>query len=167
MQAMKVNIDTSYEGSIEYNLHVENIGWQGYRKDGVIAGVENGNLRTEAIKMRLTGEIAEKYDLYYRLHIENAGWLTWAKNDEPAGSSGRALRVEGMQIVLVPKDQNPPEMDPIPNRNEPFMEKVNVIYQTHIENIGWQNKVRNGVTAGAPGKHLRIEGIKIKSESTT
>ena len=167
MQAMKVNIDTSYEGSIEYNLHVENIGWQGYRKDGVIAGVENGNLRTEAIKMRLTGEVAEKYDLYYRLHIENAGWLTWAKNDEPAGSSGRALSVEGMQIVLVPKDQNPPEMDPIPNRNEPFMEKVNVIYQTHIENIGWQNKVRNGVTAGAPGKHLRIEGIKIKTESTT
>ena len=166
MEAMKIWLDNT-KGSIEYNLHLENRGWQGYKTDGTLAGIENGGLRAEALKIRLTGDIAEYYDVYYRVHIQNVGWLSWAKNDEPAGSSGRALRIEGLEVVLVKKGEEPPEMNPVADRNEAFFEKVIIKYQTHIQNIGWQAQVRNGATSGLPGRHLRIEGIKISKESTT
>ena len=37
------------------------------------------------IQIRLTGEAAEKYDIYYRVHCQDDGWLGWAKNGEKAG----------------------------------------------------------------------------------
>ena len=132
-----------------------------------MAGTSGRGLRLEGIKIRLTGEIADLYDVYYRVHAQNVGWLSWAKNDQVAGSSGYGYRLEGIQIVIVEKGMEPPEMYPEAKSSDYFKEKVNVIYQTHTENIGWQANVRNGATQGAPGQHLRIESIKIKTESTT
>lgn len=42
---------------------------------------------------------------------------------------------------------------------------VNTTYQTHVQNIGWQNWVSDGATSGTVGKALRLEGIKIKASS--
>lgn len=36
-----------------------------------------------------------------------------------------------------------------------------VSYSTHVQTIGWQNAVSNGVSAGTTGKGLRLEAIKI------
>ena len=36
-----------------------------------------------------------------------------------------------------------------------------VLYSTHIENIGWQEEKANGQLSGTEGKALRLEGIKI------
>ncbi len=69
MEAIKMSVDSSYDGSIEYSTHVENIGWQSYKKDGAVSGTEGKNLRVEAIKIRLTGALAENYDVYYRVHV--------------------------------------------------------------------------------------------------
>lgn len=44
--------------------------------------------------------------------------------------------------------------------NSEIKEKVQ--YRTHVQNIGWQNYVQDGVTAGTEGKSLRLEGINIK-----
>lgn len=37
-----------------------------------------------------------------------------------------------------------------------------VLYSTHVENIGWQAEKSNGQLAGTEGKSLRLEAIKIK-----
>ncbi len=42
-----------------------------------------------------------------------------------------------------------------------------VSYRTHVENIGWQNYVKNGATAGTSGQGLRLEGINIKLEDNS
>ena len=39
--------------------------------------------------------------------------------------------------------------------------KPSVSYQTHVQKIGWQDKVSNGESSGTTGKSLRLEGIKI------
>ena len=39
--------------------------------------------------------------------------------------------------------------------------KIGIEYSTHIENVGWQNKVQDGEMAGTSGQSLRLEGIKI------
>ena len=48
-------------------------------KDNQLSGTSGKSLRLEAIQIRLTGEIANAYDVYYRVHIEDKGWLNWAK----------------------------------------------------------------------------------------
>ena len=55
--------------------------------------------------MHLTGELADKYDLYYRVQVQNYGWLDWASNNGVAGTTGMALRVEAIEFALNPKGQ--------------------------------------------------------------
>lgn len=67
-----------------------------------------------------------------------------------AGTSGEGLRLEAIQINAsnLPKG-------------------VTLKYQTHVQNIGWQEWKTNGEIAGTSGKGLRLEGIRIKLEGTT
>ena len=99
-----------YSGSIVYTTHVQSIGWQGnennvntWFRDGQMAGTSGRAKRLEAIRIALTGEMAEHYDVYYRVHAQTDGWLAWTKNGEAAGTAGLSKRLEGIQIVLVPK----------------------------------------------------------------
>ena len=99
-----------YSGSIVYTTHVQSIGWQGnennvntWFRDGQMAGTSGRAKRLEAIRIALTGEMAEHYDVYYRVHAQTYGWLDWTKNGEAAGTAGLSKRLEGIQIVLVPK----------------------------------------------------------------
>lgn len=100
--------DQSYTGNIEYSTHVQTYGWQGYVSNGGVAGTTGQAKRLEAIRIRLTGEMSEKYDIYYRVHCQTYGWLDWAKNGESAGTAGYAKRLEGIEIRLVPKGGSAP-----------------------------------------------------------
>ena len=71
-----------------------------------MSGTEGQSLRLEAIKIKLTGDIANYYDIYYRVHSQNFGWLGWAKNGESAGTEGYSYRLEGIQIKLIKKNTN-------------------------------------------------------------
>ena len=39
-----------------------------------------------------------------------------------------------------------------------------VSYQTHVQNIGWQDYVKDGALSGTTGKSLRLEGLRVKVE---
>lgn len=43
--------------------HTENDGWEAWSENGEINGKPDGTRRLEAIRIRLTGEAAEKYDI--------------------------------------------------------------------------------------------------------
>ena len=110
MEAMIINLaDPEFSGNIEYQVHLENIGWQqGKKKNGEMAGTTGESRRLEAITINLTGQLAEKYDIYYRTHCQNFGWLDWAKNGQRSGSEGYAYRLEAIEIVLVHKGDAAP-----------------------------------------------------------
>ena len=76
--------------------------------DGELAGTTGQAKRLEAIEIKLTDEMAEKYDVYYRAHVQTYGWLGWAKNGESAGTEGLAKRLEAVEIVLVEKGGSAP-----------------------------------------------------------
>lgn len=101
LQIKKMNLE--YEGNIEYCAHVSNIGWQDWVKDGKTAGTTGKALAVEAVKIKLTGDLAEHYDVYYRTHVRNIGWQSWVKNGNQAGTTGQAKSVEAIQIKLVKK----------------------------------------------------------------
>ena len=108
MMVQWLELQVNYSGDIEYSTHVQNIGWQKFVKNGAMSGTTGQSLRLEAIKIRLTGEMAEKYDIYYRVHCQDFGWMGWAKNGESAGSAGYSYRLEGIEIVLLEKGGKAP-----------------------------------------------------------
>ena len=90
---------------IQYSSHVSNLGWEEdfSKANGQITGTTGRSLGLEAIKIRLSGSLANSYDIYYRVHAANFGWLGWACNGNPAGTTGWAYHIEAIQIVLVDK----------------------------------------------------------------
>ena len=164
LEGIKIELDNQdYSGDIEYRTHVQNIGWQDYVKNGAMAGTSGLRFRLEAIQIRLTGEMAEHYDVYYRVHAQYLGWMNWAKNDELAGTAGLAYRLEGIEIVLVEKGNNPP-VRTNQNFDKAYYHKL-VKYTTHVQNIGWQDYVKDGAMAGTSGLSYRLEGIKIELDN--
>ena len=105
LEAIQIKLlNKSYDGSIEYKTHIQNIGWEnGYRVDNQISGTSGKAYRLEAIEIKLNGEIAEHYDIYYRVHAQNFGWLGWARNGERAGTAGYSYRLEAIEIRLFEK----------------------------------------------------------------
>ena len=167
LEGIKIKIDGNVEGSIAYTTHVQNIGWQDEvfneinDENPVMSGTSGKSLRLEAIRIRLTEELEEKFDIYYRVHAQNAGWLGWAKNGEEAGTAGYGFRLEEIEIKILKKGEDAPE-----STKEAYVEQVNVTYTTHVENTGWLETVANGAMSGTSGKSLRLEGIKINVSST-
>ena len=76
------------------------------------SGTRGEGKRLEAIRIQLTGQLAQYYDVYYRVHAQTYGWLGWAKNGSIAGTSGLAKRLEAIQIVIIPKGEDAP--NPLP-----------------------------------------------------
>lgn len=109
LEAIKLSlVEQKYAGNIEYRVHVQTHGWMPYVKNGAIAGTSGQAKRMEAVQIRLSGEMANKYDVYYRVHSQSYGWLGWAKNGQSAGTEGLAKRMEAVQIIFVAKGAEAP-----------------------------------------------------------
>ena len=163
LEGIRIKIEnTDLEGSICYQTHVQSFGWQNEVSDGALSGTTGLAKRLEGIKIWLTGELAEKYDVYYRVHAQSFGWLDWAANGEMAGSSGLAKRLESIQIVLVKKD------DPAPGKTDRASVSLpGVSYKTHVQTYGWQDWVADGVTSGLAGQNKRMESLAIELTGDT
>ena len=67
--AIKITLpDSDYTGNVEYQTYVQGIGWQSWKKNGELAGTSGQSKRIEAIRVKLTGEIAKYYEVYYSIH---------------------------------------------------------------------------------------------------
>lgn len=105
LEGIVISLDSpEYSGSIEYSTHVQTYGWQSYVSAGNLSGTTGESKRLEAIRIRLTGEMANQFDVYYRVHAQQYGWLGWTKNGENAGTSGFSYRLEAIQIRILPKN---------------------------------------------------------------
>ena len=161
LEAIKVNLSNmDYEGTIEYRTHIQDIGWESeWKKNNEQSGTDHQSKRLEAIEIRLTGELADHYDVYYRVHAQDCGWMGWAKNGEMAGTAGYGRRLEAIEIILVTKGAEPPAVEC--RTEEPFV-SYSISYTTHVQDIGWQDYVNDGMQAGTDHQSKRLEAIKIK-----
>ena len=145
-----------------YRSHIEDIGWESkWNENGEISGTEGKAKQLEAIQIKLTGEIANEYDVYYRVHAQEFGWLGWATNGESAGTAGYNYQLEAVEIKLVKKGEKEPE-----GTGKAYIQKQYVNYSSHVEDIGWQAEVYDGKTAGTTGQAKQIEAIKIELENS-
>ena len=82
---------------------MEDYGWLDYVSDGDISGTTGESRRLEAIKIRLSGDISDYYDVNYRVYCQNIGWLDWTSNGKVAGTVGGSYKLEAIQIKLSSK----------------------------------------------------------------
>ena len=102
MEALEAQLDWyGHSGSIELRGHVSNVGWQQWSEGR--CGTTGKSQRLEAVQIRLTGEAAEKYDVWYCAHVSGIGWLDWACNGAAAGSAGKGRAIEAVKVILVEK----------------------------------------------------------------
>lgn len=91
-----IRFKTNSELEIEYRVHVENIGWQDWKKNEEIAGTTGQSLRIEAIEIKCNRA------LEVQEHIENVGWMPSSKGANiKIGTEGKALRLEAFKIRIL------------------------------------------------------------------
>lgn len=83
LQSLTLYLDQSNKlapsGTIQYATHIAKEGWKDWSDAGTTNGASTGTNGMEAVKIRLTGNLAKYYDIYYRAHVQGYGWLGWAK----------------------------------------------------------------------------------------
>ena len=132
--------------SVNYSTHVQDIGWQGYVKDGSTAGTTGQSKRLEAIRIKLSNNTSYKGTIQYQTHIQDIGWQGWKMNDEMSGTSGQSKRLEAIRIKLT----------------DELAENYDIYYRVHAQSFGWLGWAKNGESAGTAGYSYRLEAIEVK-----
>ena len=130
---------------LTYRTHVQDIGWQSWKKDGEMAGTSGLYKRLEAIELKLSKSDYEG-SIEYQTHVQNIGWQGWKRDGQLSGTQARALRLEAIRIRLTGE----------------IAEYYDIYYRVHIQNYGWLPYVKNGAAAGSEAFGLRLEGIEVK-----
>ena len=160
IEALKITLVNQVKtGSVQVRAHVSNVGWQDWTSG--TAGTTGRGLPIEAVQVRLTGEMAESYDVYYRVHAANIGWMGWARDGEEAGTQGYACGVEAVQVLLVEKGGQAPSSSGSATPEAFRRRPVDVSVRAHVSGIGWQGAVRGGATAGTTGRALAVEALQV------
>lgn len=153
-------------GGIMFRTHVQGIGWQDWVSgdadgDSVTMNINKKNYggtigqakRVEAIEIKLTGELSEKYDVFYRVHGQSYGWQTARANGETAGYVGQKKRLEAIEIIIVEKNA---------------AISASLTYAVHSQTYGWMNPVTVSVgqgnastITGTVGQGKRLEAFKV------
>ena len=139
---------TGLSGTLQYRVHVQDIGWMDWVNAGQPAGTTGQGKRIEAIEMRLTGELAEYYSVEYIVHIQDYGYNQgWVKDGALAGTTGESKRIEEVSAWIAPIGTD---------------SYTYVKYRVHIQDIGWESEYAyDGEMSGTSGQSKRLEGIEL------
>lgn len=95
-------------GTITYQVNLSGSGWLNWEENFAQTGTTTTAMPLEALKMQLTGELADHYDLYYSV-LQNGSWTALVMNGQVAGVEGRGLRVDGLRVAVRAKGAGVPE----------------------------------------------------------
>jgi peptidoglycan/xylan/chitin deacetylase (PgdA/CDA1 family) len=88
-------------GTIEYSVNLSGTGWLNWVSGGSAPETEEESA-LEAVRIRLTGDLATYYDVVYCV-LQNGAWTDWVRNGETAGAEGVGLHMDGINISVVRK----------------------------------------------------------------
>ena len=140
--SQKIYVDISQ--GLYYKTHVQNIGWQSWRKDGVMSGTSGQALRLEGIQLKIND--IPNLGISYTTHVQEMGWQDWMSDGTTSGTTGLSFRLEAIRIMLTGTEA----------------ENYDIYYRVHVQDYGWLDWGVNGSPAGSEGYGLRLEGIEVK-----
>lgn len=167
--------DEVASADLEYRAHIQDDGWGSWTAAGNAVGKTGSGKGIEALQFRLRSgsAFANDWEVWIRARVENEGWLAWT-NDGPIGSIGKGMRLEALEIRLERKPtaasndsaaNSDIEEDFSSDEEYPFIDGTQVVIQAHVQDIGWQDWVSNGKTAGTEHKCKRVEAIRFKVDN--
>lgn len=140
-----INVSAATIG-VEYQAHIQDIGWQSTKYNGATAGTTGQAKRMEAIAIGLSSSSNVNGSISYSAHVANIGWQGYKSNGFIAGTTGRCLAIEAIKIKLTGN----------------ISRNYSVSYRVHMRNIGWGEWVYDDAVAGTTGQSRPIEAIQIK-----
>lgn len=151
------------ESHVEYRVHVRNIGWQDWKRDGELAGTTGEKLQIEAIQIRLTGDIASEYEVYYKSHSATFGWFGLVKGGDYSGTERMSKRIEAISIGLekIENEQDISERGFVKGYSSSDMK-----YSGHVQGIGTTEAATSGETLGTVGSSKRLEALSITLDTS-
>lgn len=167
IQAIKINPIESLanEYDIWYRVHVSDIGWMGWAKNGEIAGVTgDANKKIEAFDIQPMpkgsmppGTTDDKYrnhgasnptpplTVKTTAHVSYVGWQPTVTDDMVSGTTEQGRAIEAIRIDLT---------------NNTGL-SGGIVYSSHLADIGWQENKTNNAVSGTTGQARRMEAIRI------
>lgn len=130
--------------SILYQTHVQDYGWQTWKKNGEMAGTQGEAKKMEAINIKLSSDLSGNVE--YMTHVQNVGWQGWKSNGATAGTTGQNKRLEAIKMRLTGN----------------VAKQYDIFYRVHAQDYGWLGWAKNGESAGTEGCSKRLEGIEIR-----
>lgn len=129
---------------VEIDAHVQDIGWQGWTKEGQTAGTTGESKRIEAIRARVDNNYVDG-DVEIQAHVQDIGWQNWESSSDYAGTVGQSKRIEAVKMQLTGDLAN----------------LYDIWYRVHVQTIGWMAWTKDGLAAGTTGVSGRVEAVKV------
>jgi hypothetical protein len=128
--------------SVNYQSHIQDVGWQGWVSNGIVSGTNGQSKRMEGIRIFLS---TVDGGIEYCTHVQDIGWMDWVSGGNVSGTSGQSKRLEAIQIRLTGNAQA----------------QYDIYYRVHAQDTGWMDWAKNGESSGTAGFSYRLEAIEI------
>lgn len=136
--------DAKGVGDMRYRAHVQTAGWMPQVRDGQTAGTEGYAKRLEAIELVPPDGV----EIEALAHVQGWGNLFYEgitrSNVQVIGTTGLARRLEAIKLRCTKNATG-----------------KRLMYQGHVQGIGWMDPVSDGEWCGTRGKSLRLEAVRI------
>ena len=179
LNAISASLTNDLGYLIEYQVHLSNKGWTSWKRQGEVCGDSSGIEEIEAIRFRVVeSDIPTKITLNkssLNLYVNKSEtllvqftpastsdkltWTTSNKEVAEVDSNGKVTgKSEGTATITVKTSNG------LTASCKVTVTKQNPIltYQAHVEDIGWQEYVKDGQKAGTTEQSKQIEAIKIQ-----
>lgn len=143
------NVSTVF-GSVSYQTHIQDVGWQAPVSNGMTAGTTGRAKRVEALKISLLsqdGSPLENDCISVQSYISGIGWEPQpVGNGQTSGTVGQSRAIEAIKLSL----------------SGGLSDSYDIWYRVHSANVGWLGWASNGEPAGTQGYAYQIEAVQIK-----
>ncbi|WP_288060238.1 Ig-like domain-containing protein [Thomasclavelia cocleata] len=179
LQAINLTLNNTDGYEIEYRTHLSNLGWSEWTSQGQTSGVTSGNNQIEAIMFRivktkypttialnkttLTINVKESETLKAILtptNVENKN-VTWYSSDPKVATVDNNGKVTGIAAGTATITVRTGNGKTASCNVTVIKQNPSVNYQTHVQDYGWQDSVKDGKEAGTTDQSKRLEAIKI------
>ncbi len=148
-------------GSIGYSGCYEFGGWGDAVSDGVALNFKNNGRVLKAVRLTLTGDLSNAYDVWYRCFDSKKGWLGWTCNGADAGATISGSFLTAVEVQIVSKGSSAPGVTDGAFVSNASADHPHVVYQAHSANRGWSPSVLDGQVTGTTGQSLSLQALNV------
>lgn len=158
IEDLEISVESPIGLGIESSV-LKNGVWTDPAGPGRVEALEHDG-SIQGIRMELTGEKRDLFELYYRVYRAGTGWMDWAAEGFPAGSDSFHEGIHDIQMVIAPRGT----MD-LPEENAFVTTNLTDIhYALYSQEIGWSPKTSD---AGSETTALHEKLLALKAELGT